>query len=134
MYNKEEFSTWLEKGLSSMKNENGFCINLYEDSDDSITCELVGCDEFTKDDGEWDFEETAVFSRETPFILFTPQDNKKQTFYKTLQIFADNLNKLVENNPIIQSYLKNKKLAFGFVDRDLYFLGVSGQSIVADWE
>lgn len=129
MLNKKRFSMWLEKGLSSMKNENAFCINLYEEDDDAVTCELVGSKELIKEDGEWFFEETSVFSRQNPFTVLTANDNKNQSFCKTLQIFADCLNEIVESNKNIQSYIKNKKLAFGFVDGDLYFLGESGQAI-----
>ena len=68
MFNEEKFSKWLETGLQTMKDENAYCLNLY-DEDDEWTCELVATNKFYKDGNDWCFDETKVYKREKPFVL-----------------------------------------------------------------
>lgn len=70
MFDEEKFSKWLETGLQTMKDENAYCLNLY-DEDDEWTCELVATNKFYKDGNDWCFDETKVYKREKPFVLIT---------------------------------------------------------------
>ena len=119
MFNEEKFSKWLETGLRTMKDENAYCLNLY-DEDDEWTCELVATNKFYKDGNDWCFDETKVYKREKPFVLITKYS--QGNYEKILNEFSSSLQNIICNNNNIKNIITNKTFAYGFVDGELYFL------------
>ena len=65
-----DFSNWLDKQLSKELPNNVVAVNfnLYEGSENTFDIELIGCDSFDEDDGDWACDE--VFStREDLFYI-----------------------------------------------------------------
>lgn len=103
MFDEEKFSKWLETGLQTMKDENAYCLNLY-DEDDEWTCELVATNKFYKDGNDWCFDETKVYKREKPFVLITKYS--QGNYEKILNEFSSSLQNIICNNNNIKILLQ----------------------------
>lgn len=118
MYNKSNFTAWLTKGLSTMKDEHAYCLNIYDDGE-TWTCELSGTDQFYKDGNTWYYDETKV-SNQKPFSLTNANDTGD--FRKIFAKFASDLKETICGNTDIRAIVNGKMFGYGFTDGDLYFI------------
>ena len=108
---------WLEYHLKKSQNSKikAYNFNLYEEPDeDTYTVQLVGCDEYTPDDDDWATSE--IYSSEEDLIEINAKSREI-----ALKEFDEFIKDFLENNENA-SILKNKHLAYGFVDADLTYL------------
>ncbi len=115
---KTIFFEWLDAVLkdelpSEVKAIN---FNLYEDTENTWSIELVGTSEFDENDDDWACCE--VFStRENPFVI--EQEGDWQTVE---EIFEEWISDYLANGKLSKKMKQNEAVGIGFVDGDLTIL------------
>ena len=115
---KTMFFEWLDEVLkgelpSEVKAIN---FNLYEDTENTWSIELVGTSEFDENDDDWACCE--VFStRENPFVI--EQEGDWQTVE---EIFEEWISDYLANGKLSEKMKQNEAVGIGFVDGDLTIL------------
>lgn len=115
---KTMFFEWLDTVLKGeLPNEvKAINFNLYEDTENTWSIELVGTSEFDENDDDWTCCE--VFStRENPFVI--EQESDWQTVEK---IFEEWVSDYLANGKLSEKMKQYEAVGMGFVDGDLTIL------------
>lgn len=112
------FSTWLDEQLSNQELDKvvGFCFNLYEDTDNRWSVELVGTSEFLEQDTDWACEELFA-TRENPYVI-----RYDGTFGQILEIFKKYAAEYLDKGTYKDKLKEKAGVGIGFVDGDLEIL------------
>ena len=95
-----------------------FCFNLYEDSNDGWSMELVGTESFDPDDEDWACDEVTDFgTREEPLSW-----EKKTCWNEVLQEVSSALRYYLENGLHADVLKSRMGVAVGFIDGNLEIL------------
>ena len=116
--NNKDFFEWLDLLL---KNElsseiKAIIFNLYEDTDNKWSIELVGTFSFNKDNDDWACDEVFA-TRDNPFMIERESDWKSMETF-----FIDLLNEYLSFGKYAGSLKKYQAIGIGFVDGDLHIL------------
>ena len=112
------FIEWLSQSLNNKSLSDdivAFCFNLYESDDDcQFDIQLVGCSQFDSEEDDWACS-----------VTFTTGENlfplEASNWENALETFATIITKAVECASL-KDIFKNKHIAYGFVDGDLYIV------------
>lgn len=109
------FDVWLDNIL---KNElpddiEAICFNLYEDSENQWSAELVGTDSFDEEDSDWACDE-VYSTREFPYVIKIKSD------WKAIEkLFTDYISDYLDHGKYSAKLKQYNAVAVGFVDGDL---------------
>ena len=116
--NNKDFFEWLDLILKNELNSEIKAINfnLYEDTDNKWSIELVGTFSFDRDNDDWACDEVFA-TRDNPFMIERESDWKSmETFFIGL------LNEYLSFGKYAGSLKKYQAIGRGFVDGDLHIL------------
>jgi hypothetical protein len=117
--NREEssFYNWLEDTLKKLPgNVEAIHFNLYEDSDNKWSVELVGTSTFDENNSDWACSEIYT-TRETPYVL------RKKSDWKAIEnLFTTFLLNYLERGKYAHILKECRGIGIGFVDGDLSIL------------
>lgn len=112
---EKEFFNWLDEILSEELPDNIKAINfnLYENTDNKWSVELIGASTFDENNSDWACYEVYT-TRENPYVLVKESDLKAIN-----NLFASYLNKYLVSGKYSDVLKKYNGVGIGFVDGDL---------------
>ena len=116
--NDKDFFEWLESLLKNEWNSEIKAINfnLYEDTDNKWSIELVGTFSFNKDNDDWACDEVFT-TRDNPFVI------ERESDWKSMEIFFIGLvNEYLSFGKYARKLKEYQAIGIGFVDGDLHIL------------
>ena len=116
--NNKDFFEWLDLLL---KNElsseiKAIIFNLYEDTDNKWSIELVGTFSFNKDNDDWACDEVFA-TRDNPFMIERESDWKSME-----EFFVGLVNEYLSFGKYAGKIKEYQAIGIGFVDGDLHIL------------
>ena len=117
----KDFFEWLDLILKNELNSEIKAINfnLYEDTDNKWSVELVGTFSFDKDNDDWACDEVFT-TRDQPFVIECESDwELVETFFISL------VNEYLSSGKYAGKLKEYQAIGIGFVDGDLYSGGIS---------
>lgn len=112
---EKEFFNWLDDILSEKLPDNIKAINfnLYENTDNKWSVELIGASVFDENNSDWACYEVYT-TRENPYVLV------KESDWETIKsLFTSYLNKYLDLGKYSDVMKKYNGVGIGFVDGDL---------------
>ena len=121
----EEIEEWLDSlELDDMpENIIAYNINLYE-GDETYDLQLIGSDEFDKDDPDWACSEVYSSEEEICYIEMTDEVGDWENAQKQ---FAECIKEYLEDGKYADVLKAAKAIGIGFVDGDIELLYLDGE-------
>ena len=114
----QDFFEWLDLILKNELNSEIKAINfnLYEDTDNKWSIELVGTFSFDKDNDDWACDEVFA-TRDNPFMI------ERESDWKSMELFFIGLvNEYLSFGKYAGRLKEYQAIGIGFVDGDLHIL------------
>ena len=117
MKNYEEFLTWLDEKLSNLPQEVvAVNFNLYEGIDDTYDIQLIGADQFDKEDDDWSCEEIFTTGED---IFYIARTNDIQDWEEGQAYISKMIIDYLQDGKYSKRLKELKAVGVGFVDGDI---------------